>query len=268
MKLVVAGATSFVATEVIRQALQLPQVTSVVALARRPVQPPPDLPANVDTSKLKNVVLEDFGVYSDQAKTELRQTDACIYCAAITPSQIRERGTTVAEAKQVCHDYAMILFRNLIESRDNATSPLRLTYMSGFAVTRDLDKEMNWPQGMGPYVKMRGAAEIDVIAFANESNGMVEAGCVRPALIIGSKREDVLKKGLQAFPNPQMVAVEEVAAAMLNQSMHGFEKEPLLNDDLCQMGKQALQDWRKEIPNFSSSVSPSRAEVLSLRDQL
>jgi uncharacterized protein YbjT (DUF2867 family) len=79
MKLVVSGATGFVATEVIRQSLSNPRITSVLALARRPVTVPENLPPGADTSKLKSVVVEDFGKYSDDAKKQLEGADACIW---------------------------------------------------------------------------------------------------------------------------------------------------------------------------------------------
>lgn len=79
MKLIVSGATGFVATEVIRQSLSIPSITSVIALARRPVSAPENLGAGADTSKLQSVVLEDFGQYSDDVKKQLAGADACIW---------------------------------------------------------------------------------------------------------------------------------------------------------------------------------------------
>lgn len=48
MKLIVAGATGFVGTEVVRQALRNPAVTSVVALARKPLLPPTNAGPSAD----------------------------------------------------------------------------------------------------------------------------------------------------------------------------------------------------------------------------
>lgn len=38
-----------------------------------------------------------------------------------------------------------------------------------------------------------------------------------------------------------IVDVGEISAAMLHEVMHGFEKEPLENDDLVRIGRQALK---------------------------
>lgn len=79
MKLVVAGATGFVGTEVIRQALSHPAVTSVVALARRATPVPANVSLDANLSKLKCAVCEDFEHYSDSIKEDLAGADACIW---------------------------------------------------------------------------------------------------------------------------------------------------------------------------------------------
>ena len=79
MKLIVTGASGFVAQEIIRQSLSIPQITSVIALARRPIAPPPKLGTEADASKLKVVVIEDYGTYPDDVKTQLAYSDACIW---------------------------------------------------------------------------------------------------------------------------------------------------------------------------------------------
>jgi uncharacterized protein YbjT (DUF2867 family) len=79
MKLIVAGATGFVATEVIRQALSNPAVTSIVALARRETTLPQNVGPKADTTKFNPVVCADFGSYPESVKKELSGADACIW---------------------------------------------------------------------------------------------------------------------------------------------------------------------------------------------
>jgi uncharacterized protein YbjT (DUF2867 family) len=79
MKLIVAGSTGFVATEVLRQALSDPKITSIVALARRVTAIPQNTGPSANAAKLKSVVCEDFGNYSESVKQELTGADACIW---------------------------------------------------------------------------------------------------------------------------------------------------------------------------------------------
>lgn len=75
MKLVVAGATGTVGTEVIKQALSLPQITSIVVIARRPLS----FPEGVDSSKLTTVLQDNLDHYDEEAKKYLANADACIW---------------------------------------------------------------------------------------------------------------------------------------------------------------------------------------------
>ena len=79
MKLIVAGATGLVATEIIRQSLQIKEITSVIALARKPVQ----VEEGLDSSKLKSVVVSDYGEYPDHVKAEFARADACIWYESV-----------------------------------------------------------------------------------------------------------------------------------------------------------------------------------------
>ena len=81
MKLIVAGASGFVATEVIRLSLSMPKITSVIAVARRPVSTPLNLGQGADASKLHCVVLDDYGSYPDEVMKQFAGADACIWYA-------------------------------------------------------------------------------------------------------------------------------------------------------------------------------------------
>ena len=84
MKLIVAGATGLVGSEIIRQCLQINEITQVIALARKPVH----VEGKDPTSKLKSVVIRDYGEYSADVKAEFAGADACIWYASILLSLI------------------------------------------------------------------------------------------------------------------------------------------------------------------------------------
>lgn len=78
MKIIVAGSTGFVGTEIIRQALSNPAITSIAALGRRGNPVPQNAGPTADATKLKSVVLDDFENYTESVKKELTGADACI----------------------------------------------------------------------------------------------------------------------------------------------------------------------------------------------
>lgn len=78
MKLIVTGATGLVGTEIIKQSLRIPEITSVIALARHPVEISDE--SGVDAAKFKSVVIRDYGEYTDDVKAEFAGADACIWC--------------------------------------------------------------------------------------------------------------------------------------------------------------------------------------------
>jgi uncharacterized protein YbjT (DUF2867 family) len=74
MKLIVTGATGFVASEVPRLAVKMSEITSIVAVARRPVKL-----TGPWADKVRSVVVEDYGTYSDDVRAEFAGANACIW---------------------------------------------------------------------------------------------------------------------------------------------------------------------------------------------
>lgn len=78
MKLVIGGSSGFVGTELVRQALSNPAITTVFALSRRETLLPASV-AKEDSIKLRTAVCDDFENYPDSVKKELHDVDACIW---------------------------------------------------------------------------------------------------------------------------------------------------------------------------------------------
>jgi hypothetical protein len=86
MKLILAGSTGLVGTEVLRQCLLNPKITSLIALTRRPIDiaalTAPLQNSDAKTSgveKVKSLVLQDFTEYPEDVKRDLADADACIW---------------------------------------------------------------------------------------------------------------------------------------------------------------------------------------------
>ncbi|MCJ1473565.1 hypothetical protein MMC13_002216 [Lambiella insularis] len=241
MKLIVAGASGFVASEIIRQSLSIPQINTVIALGRRPVSTPSNLGRGAVASKLHSVVVEDYGSYTDDVIKQLAGADACIWTVAITPT--KSRGLDFDEVRRVCHDFTLAglkaMFKAHSEGESRGDSPFRFLYMSGVAAERDQSKTPGW---MPQYSLMRGETENEVLEFARQHEKEIEACVAKPGLITASGQilKTISATALNYTMSVPSLDVREISAAMLHQVAHGFEKEPLENDDLVRIGRQAL----------------------------
>lgn len=97
---------------------------------------------------------------------------------------------------------------------------------------------------------IQGETENQVLSFAasQEPPGSVEACVAKPGLVTGNSTvaRSVLGAAVRwtnVIPN---VGAEELVAAMLQQVVRGFEKEPLRNEDLRRIGQEALREGRAE----------------------
>ncbi|KAK9785073.1 hypothetical protein SCARD494_12327 [Seiridium cardinale] len=230
MKLIVAGATGFLGSEVVRQALRLEQISSVIALARKPLK----LEDGIDTSKLKNVTIKDYAEYSEDVKKEFTGADACIWTVAITPGKSRQ--FPFDEVKRVCQESTLAGMKAMHEAGLN--QPFRFIYLSGAMAERDQTKR---PLYMADYTLMRAETETMVIDFAAQHG--FEGAAAKPGLIstdktIGSSVVGAILRATGIFPG---IRVEELSAALLQSAFNGFEKEPLTNEDMVRIGRATLQ---------------------------
>ncbi|KAF5014761.1 hypothetical protein F66182_14144 [Fusarium sp. NRRL 66182] len=237
MKLIVAGATGFVGTEVVRQALSHPAVTSVVALARRATPVPTNIGSDANVSKLKSTVCDDFENYSESVKADLAGADACIWLIAITPS--KSRTMPFEQVEKICLDYTANGLKTIAAM---GNKPFRFIYTSGAKVNRDQTVR---PWIMPDYGVLRARVENHVLDFAKQPDGKDVQVCIaRPGLIYAPGHMNTLTvvastimRNLIALPRVELV---EVAATMLDQAVNGIEKETLLNEDLVQIGRKLL----------------------------
>ncbi|GAW14980.1 hypothetical protein ANO14919_043880 [Xylariales sp. No.14919] len=239
MKVIIAGSTGFVATELIRQALAHPKVTSIIVLGRREISLPPNAEA-----KLKSIICRDFENYSDSIKAELAEADACIWTIAVTPS--KSKLVAWEEVCKISRDYAVTAIETISQLRhDRPTSRFRFVYISGVAAERDPSKK---PLIMGDYCLMRGEAETRILKCAQESKGTVEACVVKPGLIEDSSKTGMLTKAVRSVGTAVLglpkVDLQEISAALLDQVINGFDKDTLENEDLVRIGQRSLTEQR------------------------
>jgi nucleoside-diphosphate-sugar epimerase len=74
MKVILTGVTGFIGSEVLTQCCANPEITSIIALTRRPL--------SADITKdpqVEVIVMKDFNTYSKEVIQQLEGADACIW---------------------------------------------------------------------------------------------------------------------------------------------------------------------------------------------
>ncbi|EXK26260.1 hypothetical protein FOMG_17162 [Fusarium oxysporum f. sp. melonis 26406] len=220
MKLIVTGANGYVGSEIIRQSLKLPQVSSVVAVSRKLVSPP----AGTLPARFESVVVPDYGTYPDHVRDIFRGADACIWTVGITPMVYGSLDS--AQARKICVDDTLAGLQTMVESSTN--KPFRFLYMSGADAETDQTKT---PPVMPEYFLMRGEVENQVMGFAKQHPDEAVVCVARPGFIINDSTDvEALKSRMQK--DITMIRLESVAAALLHQALNGFDKEILWTEDM------------------------------------
>lgn len=82
-----------------------------------------------------------------------------------------------------------------------------------------------------------------VIEFGKESQGAVKVNVVKPGLIIepGNTFKAMAARVGAAISVLDSVRLEECAAAILDQTVNGFEKETIENIDLRRIGERTFK---------------------------
>ncbi|ROV96504.1 hypothetical protein VMCG_07781 [Cytospora schulzeri] len=232
MKLIIGGSSGFVGTELVRQALTNSAITSIIGVSRRETPIPPG--STDDSGKLKSVVCDNFESYSGSLKKELEDADACIWTIAVTPQNLKS--LTWEETCKISRDYAITAIHTLASTPRKQASPLRFVYISGHFAPRKKTEDMKIldEHGMMAYGLLRGEAESLVLEFAEQSNGKVEAQVAKSGIIATPDRV------LPNIPGLPKIELTDIAAALLDQVVNGFEKDTLYSDDMTRIGQKVL----------------------------
>ena len=101
------------------------------------------------------------------------------------------------------------------------------------------------------YTCAQGAVDSALLAYAIHNKGRVEVQVTKPGMIDHPGRGTTARTLLSAIPllsgGTLSLHVSEVAAAELDQAIHGFDgTETLENSDLVRIGRNMLQNWGRE----------------------
>ncbi|MGB8190361.1 MAG: NAD(P)H-binding protein [Chitinophagaceae bacterium] len=105
MNILVTGATGMVGAEVIRQAIVDDGITTVTAIARKPL--------SIEHPKLTTVIHDNFIDYSALAPVFAKH-DACLWCLGISQLQVSKQ-----EYEVITYDYAVAAAKAMLQANPN-----------------------------------------------------------------------------------------------------------------------------------------------------
>ncbi|KAL8380770.1 hypothetical protein RB595_005180 [Gaeumannomyces hyphopodioides] len=232
MKVLVAGATGLIGSEALLHCLDNPQVTSVVAFARRP------LAKNVQgNGKLTTVLMEDFGDWPEDRLGSVKDADAMIWALGTLD------GDTTANL-----DYPLAFmssFVRILEKKavsgsqgSEASSKFRFIYLSGQMVETDQSKDLHLIPAAR---KIKSVFETEAMKFMEEHDQLWQTLIVRPGGVLPKDTIATSVLGLVIGKN-WSVRVEEVGAFVAYLAIHGSKDRNFFeNEDILKKGRQLHQ---------------------------
>ncbi|MFE8596798.1 NAD-dependent epimerase/dehydratase family protein [Archangium violaceum] len=213
MKIILTGATGFVGTEVLRQALQDPEIERVVVLGRKSV--------GTAHPKLHEVVLKSFLDYAPAA--DQLNADACIWCLGVSQTAVSRD-----EYIEITYGYAVAALEAMLQ----ANPGVRFCFLSG----RGAEQE---ERASTLYGKIKGRTERELSRLSPNVFNFRPA-FIKPAYP-GQKRPFAptaflpLAWVVDKFTDDFSVDAATLARALLDVAKHGAQEKIILN--------RALRHW-------------------------
>ncbi|RVD80178.1 uncharacterized protein DFL_008083 [Arthrobotrys flagrans] len=231
MKVIVTGGTGFLGTEILRQCVANPRITSIIALARRDLAPEWQAEKKITTLKVT-----DFGTYSPEDLKVLEGAEGCFWALGTTPD--RGRHMTNEELKTVNEDWPTNAAKAWSQWPLPDGDVFRFVFTSGSLVPdpANLDQKLWFGESMR---KGRAYTEQNLLELAKA--GKLDAYITKPGFI--TTGEPLLWK--LAF-GKGYVSKEAVTACYLDLLFNGNEKKVLWNPDLRSVGAEALKKLAAE----------------------
>jgi uncharacterized protein YbjT (DUF2867 family) len=155
MKLLITGATGMVGSELLRQALTDPDVTSVVALSRRAL--------DIQHPKLKTVIHKDFLDYS-AVNHLFADCDVCAWCLGVSQLQVNREQYNI-----ITYDYTITAAKAMLA----ANPEINFVFVSGGGADQT-------GKAKTLFGKVKGKAEKDLTQMPFQKLIIARPGGIQP----------------------------------------------------------------------------------------
>jgi len=212
---IIFGATGMVGEGVLIEVLRHPNVESVLVVGRRS--------CNVQHPKLKELLHTDFYNYS-AIEQQLTGYNACFFCLGVSSVGMNEKDYTT-----VTYDLTISAARTLSVLNPNMT----FCYISGTGTDSTEKGRLMW-------ACVKGKTENHLMKLPFKAVYLFRPGLMKPTE--GQNNIKTIMKMLAwlypvfKFLSPKNVCtLEDLGIAMINASLHGYEKKILENVDITRL---------------------------------
>lgn len=215
IKAIIFGATGMVGEGVLLQALNHPDVESVLVVGRRA--------CGITHSKLKEVVHNDF--YNFQAiEEQLTDFDTCFFCLGVSSIGMNETDYT-----RVTYDLTMSAAKTL----SKLNSEMTFCYVSGQGTDSSENGKLMW-------ARVKGKSENDLTKLPFKAVYLFRPGFIKPSknqkraykasMVIG-----IIYPILKVLLPKYVCTMDDLGMAMINVVKYGYERKALENKDIAKI---------------------------------
>lgn len=219
MKVILTGATGLVGEGVLLTILNDSRVEAILSVSRKP--------CGITHPKLKELLVADF-LQIHEYKSELTGYDALFYCAGITSLGMTEEAYTI-----VTYDTPMAVAKVLLDINPNMV----INHISGGHTDSTEKGKVMW-------ARVKGKIENALAAMPFKAVYNLRPGFMKP--VEGQKNIRSYYKSIHflypilkfCFPS-YGCELKELGTAMLNITIHGFDKPVLEVKDIVRASNHA-----------------------------
>jgi uncharacterized protein YbjT (DUF2867 family) len=220
MKILVTGSTGMAGSEVIRQAILDDNITTIFALARKPLE--------ITHPKLKTITHSDFLNYTG-LENYFAECNACIWCLGISQLQATKEQLAI-----ITVDYALAAAKAMLA----ANPSISFIFLSGNGADRNEKSKI-------PFAKLKGKAENELLKLNFNHLAIARPDAIWPK----HKHTSAPFAYKLAFPfyplvellTPTKIIKSDVLAkALLHLAKNKLEKDTFENMELRKLGMQLL----------------------------
>ena len=218
IKAIIFGTTGMVGEGVLLQALNHPDVESVLVISRRP--------CGITHSKLKEVIHNDF--YNFQAiEEQLTGYNACYFCLGVSSIGMNE-----PDYSRVTYDLTL----RAAETLSKLNNEMTFCYVSGQG-TDDTEK------GKLMWARVKGRTENDLAKLPFKAVYLFRPGFIKPSAnqkraFKASKVVGIIYPLLKILLPKYVCTMDDLGMAMINTVKFGYERKVLENKDIAKLAAE------------------------------